>query len=415
MSATRNTEQGEGNTTIPRYTINLSLDPEIRYVALAKQYRPELHRLRSLLDSLLSDFGLPKFLCQTINQVARLLLRKVHSSVETAELRGISNAANVPMYLLVVFNLLLDVIMGCTSGAVKSRVTDQDRPETRMLHFRTLDWILDGLRAFVVQLDYVKTKAASGETVLGSSITYVGFVGVLTGVRKGLSLSFNERGVHNASTTIEQFKYYHHKTMVLFARRQTISSLLRTTLFGARADWAEHPKSLEHLKNTVPLQKTTAGYIIFCDGKKCMAMEKDFVTAVTRESETFLVITNHDLEEHCSRNDTPTQTTRSEALQAGMEESKDRWNLIVRKWQAKLQKEQRKHAEALEDPEQAVEPTLAEIEQSMTVTKSQLIRWTTSYSTCNELTHFAAILDPSTGEVAWSNRYLKPAWILAEE
>ena len=124
MSATRNTEQGEGNTTIPRYTINLSLDPEIRYVALAKQYRPELHRLRSLLDSLLSDFGLPKFLCQTINQVARLLLRKVHSSVETAELRGISNAANVPMYLLVVFNLLLDVITGCTSGAVKSRVTD---------------------------------------------------------------------------------------------------------------------------------------------------------------------------------------------------------------------------------------------------------------------------------------------------
>ena len=114
-------DQREVDTKMPRYTIDLSLEPEARYVALAQQYRPELHRLRPILDRLLSDYGIPKVICQTINWIARLLLRKAHSSVETAELRGISKAANIPMYLLLVLNLLLDVIVGCTSGAAKSR------------------------------------------------------------------------------------------------------------------------------------------------------------------------------------------------------------------------------------------------------------------------------------------------------
>ena len=408
-------DQREVDTKMPRYTIDLSLEPEARYVALAQHYRPELHRLRPILDRLLSDYGVPKVICQTINWIARLLLRKAHSSVETAELRGISKAANIPMYLLLVLNLLLDVIVGCTSGAAKSRGEKEAQANTRMLHFRTMDWGMEALRAFVVQLDYVKTKAASGETILGSSITYVGFVGVLTGVRKGLSLSFNERCLHDASTTIEQLKYYHHKAMVLLGRRQSISSLLRSTLFGAQADWAEHPESLESLKNTMPLQKTTAGYMIFCDGRKCMVMEKDFVTAVTRESETFIVITNHDLEEHCSRHDTPTQTTRSERLQDEIEASEDRRNCMVSKWQEKLQIAQSKQAEALGNSEQPVVPTLAEIEQSMTVTRRELANWTVAYQTCNEQTHFVALLDPSTGKVAWSKRFPKPAFIFTEE
>lgn len=49
------------------------------------------------------------------------------------------------MYLLVAFNLLLDTMMGCSSGGV--RVGNADgQGGTRMLHYRTLDWSMDPLR-----------------------------------------------------------------------------------------------------------------------------------------------------------------------------------------------------------------------------------------------------------------------------
>lgn len=49
------------------------------------------------------------------------------------------------MHLLVAFNVLLDLFMGCTSGGAKLSVED------RMLHFRTLDWGMDPLRKVIVQ------------------------------------------------------------------------------------------------------------------------------------------------------------------------------------------------------------------------------------------------------------------------
>ncbi len=93
------------------------------------------------------------------------------------------------MHLLVAFNVLLDLFMGCTSGGVKLSVED------RMLHFRTLDWGMDPLWKVIVQLEYNRDGVK-----VASVLTYVGYVGVLTGVRKALSISLNFRPVHNAST-----------------------------------------------------------------------------------------------------------------------------------------------------------------------------------------------------------------------
>jgi hypothetical protein len=92
----------------------------------------------------------------------------------------------VEMYLLVALNTVLDLLMGCTSGAV--RVSDGEGDEgVRMMHFRTLDWGMDVLRRVVVQLDFVE-KPEGG--VFARSVTYVGFVGVLTGVRSVFQCSF---------------------------------------------------------------------------------------------------------------------------------------------------------------------------------------------------------------------------------
>jgi hypothetical protein len=100
----------------------------------------------------------------------------VYDTEQTRELRGISKATGVEMYLMVAFNVLLDLFMGCTSGGV--RITENG--VEKMVHFRTLDWGMDVLRRVVVQLDFVEKE---GGPVVARSITYVGFVGILTGVR----------------------------------------------------------------------------------------------------------------------------------------------------------------------------------------------------------------------------------------
>jgi hypothetical protein len=425
------------DVAIPRFTIDLSLDPEYRYVALSKQYRPQIQRLTALFDDLLSDFGIPKGYHTTINRIARVLLRKVHSPLETAELRGISRTARIPMYLLVSLNLVLDLLMGCTSGTVKALEEGQDPVHARMLHFRTLDWAMDPLRSVVVQLDFIRSKGQNGTQILGSSITYVGFVGVLTGVREGLSLSLNFRSMHNASTRAQHFRFYFHHILVLLGLRQSISSMLRSCLFGNDRDWSENPRTLDEILGTVPQKHTTAAYLIFCDGELGISMEKDFRTAVVHQSRSFIVTTNNDLDHQSGQQENIPPKTRAAAMQGLLDESEDRRDCVVQKWQTKLRRERRRRKRIIEHFRDATsEGTLRkrslrsgkqslgkldstdidDIERDMSVTINELARWTSSFPTTNEVTQYAAILDPGKGkgEVVWSRRYLQPVEVPPE-
>lgn len=162
----------------PVYSINLSLPPRERYKAIAMDYKHQLENLIGLFDELLESFtNAHKIYMAAIKKIARVVLRRVYSEEETEELRGIHDVTGIDMYLLVVFNVLLDCLMGCTSGGVRVR---DDLSGGSMLHFRTLDWGMDPLREVVVQLEF--KNGARGD-IIARSITYVGFVGVLTGVR----------------------------------------------------------------------------------------------------------------------------------------------------------------------------------------------------------------------------------------
>ena len=170
----------------PQYTIDLSLPPRERYSKLAAAYKHKLIQLPELFDEVLENLHTQfRFLHPwPIKQVARLLLRRIHDSEQMEELKGIQEATGIEMYLLVAFNVLLDMFVGCTSGGV--RVAEKGKGDARgtvvkkMLHFRTLDWAMDPLRQIIVQLDFV---AYPGAPVMSRSITYLGFVGVLTAVR----------------------------------------------------------------------------------------------------------------------------------------------------------------------------------------------------------------------------------------
>jgi hypothetical protein len=97
------------------------------------------------------------------------------------------------MYFLVALNVLLDSFLGCTSGGVLTRpqssAGSSDRSE-RMMHFRTLDWGMSPLRNVLVVLEFVRSKSKEPEKVLARTITYAGFVGVLTGVRYVFAQNF---------------------------------------------------------------------------------------------------------------------------------------------------------------------------------------------------------------------------------
>jgi hypothetical protein len=157
----------------PVFTIDLSLAPDQRYVELARAYKDRILNLTSLFDELLEQAGLPR---KAIKWLARVLLRRLYTLEQTQEIRGIHNVTGVDMYLLVALNVLLDTFMGCTSGGMRIK----DGRKDKMAHFRCLDWSMDELRHVLVQLDFIERR---GGPVVATTINYVGYVGVLTGVR----------------------------------------------------------------------------------------------------------------------------------------------------------------------------------------------------------------------------------------
>ena len=176
---------------IPTYRIDLSLPPSKRYTQVATDFAPRMREITPLFSEVL---GIPcAWLRRLIEWLAALVLRRVYSSEETQELKGIARASGVDLYLLVALNVLLDSLLGCTSGAVLTRPEKRKKLEKnpwgmeegreRMMHFRTLDWSMDELRSLLVVLEFVRSKSETPEEVIARTITYAGFVGVLTGVR----------------------------------------------------------------------------------------------------------------------------------------------------------------------------------------------------------------------------------------
>lgn len=94
---------------IPCFTVNLSLAPHDRYT-----------HIPSHLPDLLND-ALSNHLTAFVSKSASLFLRRLYSDEETAELLGISRVTSIPIWLLVAFNVLLDLLLGCTSGGFLGR------------------------------------------------------------------------------------------------------------------------------------------------------------------------------------------------------------------------------------------------------------------------------------------------------
>ena len=376
---------GDGDEP-PRYTVDLSLPPRRRYQHIAADFKAQIATLPILFDEIVKDIRL--------RWLARHLLRRVYNKDENEELLGISETARISMYLLVAFNVLLDLFMGCTSGAVRVKDDDQN---TRMLHFRTLDWGMDALRKVIVHLDFVEKP---GGKVIASSITYAGYVGVLTGVRKGLSVSLNFRPTHDDSGTFSNFRFYSHHLLVLLGFRPSISSLLRDYLLPAPSSntFRIGVSALESIERDFPSVTTTAAYLIFSDGNKTLVLEKDHHTAVVTTANDFIVTTNHDAaDESTAQSLKVTRNNIFENLVDGIivSESIGRKNSAVKLWEKSLNRAKGKSSKKAST-------------HGQDLTKDSIIRWMDTYPILNDETHFATVMDPKDGTVVWMKQYIEP-------
>ena len=379
---------------IPEYIIDQSLPPVQRYQHVAADFRAQAAALPALFDEIILGMK-PNATVDRFRRLARLLLRRVYYKEENEELRGISQILGIEMWLLVAFNVLLDLFMGCTSGAARVR---DEKGGIKMLHFRTLDWGMDPLRKVVVHLHFIEKQDGD---IIASTITYLGYVGVVTGVRQGLSMSLNFRPNHDRSGRLANFRFYFHHLLVLLGLRPSISSLLRQQLLPAHNAFPHHKTTrptLQSIERTLPAKTTTAAYLIFSDGDRTVTMEKDHHTALVRSSSAFIVATNHDeAEEKSPELRTPREQALSQALQAtGMQdlvdESIERKNVSLQFW-----KDSSRGARQ-NGPEGYVAPT----------TRNTIVQWINAYPITNEETHYATVMDAKVGKVIWAERHLEP-------
>ena len=430
---------------LPKYIIDLSLPPVRRYQHVAADFKAQAAALPALFDDMVLGWK-PHAHVNGIRKLARLMLRRLHYKEEDEELRGISQTTGIKMWLLVALNVLLDLFMGCTSGAAR---VGEEQDGTRMLHFRTLDWGMDPLRKLIVQLDFIRKP---GDNVIASSITYVGYVGVLTGVRKGLSMSLNFRPNHDRSGRLANFRFYFHHLLVLLGYRPSISSILRQQLLPSQT--SSHgakvtTPTLESIEQTLPYTSTTAAYLIFSDGDRTITMEKDHHTATVQSSGTFIVALNHDeAQEESVESCIPNEQAVSQTLQATGRQDLDEDGVASKNMALNDDEAEEKSPEfgtpkepnlsgtlqatgmqdvigyslerknmALKFWEESSKMPVQDGSESDVghVTRDTLADWLITYPFTNEETHYAAIMDAKDGKVVWAERYLEPLEIFSSE
>jgi len=179
--------------SVPKRTINLDLPPSDRWTELATEYKVQVADMVNQFVDHLKKFPGDRwenFLTYMEENQDMLLDRMPNGYGD--EIRGIQKATELPMSSLLAFNLGYEIMGACTS------VTAQDS-SGRMLHGRNLDFGLflgfntssgpnqnfqwtntELLRHTTVLTDFLRQGK-----ILYSTVSYVGYVGLLTGVRKG--------------------------------------------------------------------------------------------------------------------------------------------------------------------------------------------------------------------------------------
>jgi hypothetical protein len=157
---------------IKSYTIDLDLDPEDRWTEISIEYTRKIKKLLKYCNQILGSATYP----------ASWLAWLFSSSVfYIDELRGISRDTGIDISQLILMQLCYEVCACCTSVIV-----DKD---DKTYHYRTMDWAMNELKGMTIDVIFTRSGIE-----LYRATCWAGYVGVLTGMRRGLaSVSLNYR------------------------------------------------------------------------------------------------------------------------------------------------------------------------------------------------------------------------------
>lgn len=180
----------------PTYEVNLDLPPEQRWVEIGQLYAKPVTALITYIKSFILEFDpkLKPLIAILENDLAKIVdsLPKPYGD----EMKGIANATGLPLGDIALYNIFYEIFTLCTS------IVGQDK-QGNMYHARNLDfglflgwdlkndtWLLsEYLRPIIINVNYTRSGVVKYKTV-----TFVGFVGVITGIKPNqYSFSMNER------------------------------------------------------------------------------------------------------------------------------------------------------------------------------------------------------------------------------
>jgi acid ceramidase len=184
------------STVVPTYVVNLDLAPELRWKEITTKYAKPLTELIAYIKKFVLEFS-PKF--QSLINLIDNDLGPIADTLPTpygAEIKGIAAAVGLPIGDVVFYNIFYEIFTLCTSIVAQNEKGD-------IFHARNLDfglflgwdlpndtWIISELlRPMIVNVNFTRNN-----TVMYKSISFVGFVGLITAIKPGvMSYSMNER------------------------------------------------------------------------------------------------------------------------------------------------------------------------------------------------------------------------------
>ncbi|XP_068134759.1 acid ceramidase [Hyperolius riggenbachi] len=177
------------------YTVSLDLPPSERWKQLINEKKEPLSAMIQQIKNLVISIFKSQKLIDLVD-------KKLPSVIGTLpppfgeELKGVADAAGIPLGEIMVFNLFYEIFTVCTSLVVQD-------PSGKLIHARNLDfglflgwdvkngtWMLtELLKPLVVNVNFIRNN----KTVFVST-TFAGYIGIVTGMKPGiLTLTMNER------------------------------------------------------------------------------------------------------------------------------------------------------------------------------------------------------------------------------
>ena len=191
---------------VPTYTINLDLDPTVRWKEVINDFKSEIPGLYKILKSFVPAELLP--LVDLFGDSLDTYMPQPYAD----EVRGIALQTGMPLGDVALLNMLYDVTAFCTSIIIEDT-------KGAIYHGRNLDY---GFTEFLRNATLLVYFQRGGKTVY-TATTYAGYVGVLTGQKPHVfTVSVDERDQGAWWENLLEAVLDHNANFISFLVRDTL-------------------------------------------------------------------------------------------------------------------------------------------------------------------------------------------------